>query len=220
MVFNLSLGFTGLTETSGSKCVKVHVSLCTTEAFFRYALNLVDTIRIDSQKAVLMTDGVKSSKDTLFFLASESEEEKEKKPKKPPVAPIKNGSPVKQKSVGGKVLRNQTRRAVQDEVHQTALAKLLQHQKDLHQNLQAEGLAKFSEDGMGASGKEGKGWKKFQSYKGEGALPSEVEKLRVWTNLHEGASLLICILRSSSIARRRPSFCRYMDSLFHSTSIR
>jgi hypothetical protein len=28
-------------------------------------------------------------------------------------------------------------------------------------------------------GKEGKGWKKFQSYKGDGALPSEVDKLRV-----------------------------------------
>lgn len=163
-----------------------------------------------------MTDGVKSSKDTLFFLANESEEEKEKKPKKPPVAPIKNGSPVKQKSVGGKVLRNQTRRAAQDEVHQTALAKLLQHQKELHQNLQAEGLAKFSEDGMGASGKEGKGWKKFQSYKGEGALPAEIEKLRVWSCFSEGAPLLIGILRSLSIVRLRLSFCRCMDLQSHS----
>ena len=146
----------------------------------RYALNLVDTIKVDADKAVLLTEGVKSSKDTLFFLTQDMDEETEKKStKKPPVKPLKNGSPVKQKTVAGKVLRNQTRRAAQDEVHQTALAKLIEHQKELHDNLQSQGLVRFSEDGVGSSGKEGKGWKKFQSYKGEGALPSEVERLRV-----------------------------------------
>jgi hypothetical protein len=33
------------------------------------------------------------------------------------------------------------------------------------------------------AGKEGKGWKKFLSYKGEGALPSEVDNLRVCFSL-------------------------------------
>lgn len=96
-----------------------------------------------------------------------------------PTAPTANGSPLKQKTIAGKVLRNQTRRAVQDEVHQTAAAKLIEHQRELHENLQAQGLAKFSENGVGSSGKEGKGWKKFQSYKGDGALPTEVDRLRV-----------------------------------------
>lgn len=146
----------------------------------RYALNLVDTIKVEAGKSSLMTDGIKSPKDTLFFLTPDSDEEKQKKAaKKAASAPLKNGTPIKQKTVGGKVLRNQTRRAVQDEVHQTALAKLIEHQRELHENLQTQGLAKFSEDGGGSSGKEGKGWKKFQSYKGEGALPSEVDRLRV-----------------------------------------
>ncbi|KAF8201718.1 FACT complex subunit SPT16 [Pholiota molesta] len=166
MIFNLSVGFTGLSDNSGQK----------------YALNLVDTVKIEAESTSLMTEGVKSPKDTLFFLTPESEEEKEKKPKRPPVAPLKNGSPAKAKTVGGKVLRNQTRRAAQDEVHQTALAKLIEHQRELHENLQAQGLAKASEEGAGSSGKEGKGWKKFQSYKGEGALPPEIEKLRIFVD--------------------------------------
>lgn len=81
--------------------------------------------------------------------------------------------------VAGKVLRNQTRRAAQDEVHTTAASRLAEHQRELHEKLQTDGTQRFSEDGGGTGGKEGKGWKKFQSYKGEGALPSEVDRLRV-----------------------------------------
>ncbi|KAF9567635.1 FACT complex subunit SPT16 [Agrocybe pediades] len=165
MVLNLSLGFSGLTDSSNQK----------------YALNLVDTVKVESGKSTLLTEGIKLPRETLFFLTPDSEEEvKEKKSnRKAPTAPLRNGSPAKVKTVGGKVLRNQTRRAVQDEVHQTALAKLIEHQRELHENLQTQGLAKYSQDGGGSSGKEGKGWKKFQSYKGEGALPSEVERLRI-----------------------------------------
>ena len=139
---------------------------------------MVDTIKVDEGKALLLTEGVKSPKDTLFFLTPESEDEKSSS-KKPPTVPLKNGPPIKQKTIGGKVLRNQTRRAAQDEVHQTAMAKLNEHQRELHENLQNQGLARFSEGGGGSGGKEGKGWKKFQSYKGEGALPRDVDRLRV-----------------------------------------
>lgn len=119
---------------------------------------------------------MRSPKDTLFFLNAESEEEK---PKKKPAAVANGSAAAKAKTVGGKVLRNQSRRAAQDEVHQTAMAKLIEHQRELHENLQSQGLARFSENGGGVGGKEGKGWKKFQSYKGEAGVPAEVEKLRV-----------------------------------------
>lgn len=122
---------------------------------------------------------MKSAKDTLFFLTPESDNEKEKPKKKPPVAPRTNGSPAKTKTVAGKVLRNQSRRATQDEVHKTAAARQAEHQRELHEKLQTDGLAKYSEEGDGAAGKEGKGWKKFQSYKGDIALPSEIDRLRV-----------------------------------------
>ncbi|KIK06643.1 hypothetical protein K443DRAFT_674303 [Laccaria amethystina LaAM-08-1] len=164
MIFNLDLGFSDLTDSNGQK----------------YSLHLADTVKIDTSASVLMTEGSKSPKDTLFFLNPESEDEKPKgKDKNRAFVPKANGSPTKQKTIAGKVLRNQTRRAAQDEVHQTALAKLIEHQRELHERLQAEGLQKFSEDGGGNGGKEGKGWKKFQSYKGEGALPMEVERLRI-----------------------------------------
>lgn len=164
MVFNLGLGFSDLTDQNGQK----------------YALHLVDTVRIDANKSVLLTDGVKHSKETLFFLDAGSDVD-EPKSKKAPTRSKVNGSPAKAKTIAGKVLRN-PRRAVQDEVHQTAASRLLEHQKELHEKLQEDGLAKFSEGGGGSSGKEGKGWKKFQSYKGEGALPDEVERLRIFVD--------------------------------------
>ncbi|KAJ6606562.1 FACT complex subunit SPT16 [Mycena vulgaris] len=160
MTFSLGLGFSELMDANNHK----------------YALQLVDTIKVESTKSVLLTDGTRSIKDTMFFLTPENAEEKPKK--KPPAIPRKNGSPPK-KTVAGKVLRNQTRRAAQDEVHQSASAKLAEHQRELHDQLQVVGLEKFSEAGEGKEGKEGKGWKKFQSYKGEAGLPGDVEKLRV-----------------------------------------
>ncbi|KAH7889938.1 FACT complex subunit SPT16 [Phlebopus sp. FC_14] len=168
MVFNLALGFTDLLDDTGKK----------------YALHLVDTVRIGPDKSALLTEGVKSPKDTLFFLntADVDDEKPSKAAKQPPVKPLVNGSPVKNKTVGGKVLRNKTRSAAQEEVLMTTAAKIKEHQAELHANLQAEGLAKYSEDGGRHGEKEGKGWKRFQSYKGEGALPKEVEALRIFVD--------------------------------------
>ena len=146
-------------------------------------MNLVDTIKIEVGKASLLTEGTKSPQEAFFFLTDDSDSDKPKKNGKKPTVPTANGSPLKQKTIAGKILRNQSRRAVQDEVHQTAAARLIEHQRELHENLQTQGLAKFSENGVGSSGKEGKGWKKFQSYKGDGALPTEIDRLRVGLDL-------------------------------------
>jgi nucleosome binding factor SPN SPT16 subunit len=190
MIFNLSLGFTGLSD-AGSQKFGIHSPVTASSdflsfIFYRYALNLVDTIKIEVEKASLLTEGTKSPQAAFFFLTNDSELEKpQKNGKKAPMVPTANGSSLKQKTIAGKVLRNQSRRAVQDEVHQTATVRLIEHQRELHENLQAQGIAKFSENGVGFSGKEGKGWKKFQSYKGDGALPTEVDRLRVSLNLFE-----------------------------------
>ncbi|KAF7295261.1 FACT complex subunit SPT16 [Mycena indigotica] len=170
MVISLGLGFTDLVDASGKK----------------YALQLVDTIKVESSKSTLLTDGTRSVKDTMFFLTPEDEVE-EKPRKKAPTVPR---SPVK-KTAGGKVLRNQPRRT-QDEVHQSAAAKLAEHQREIHRELQTRGLAKFSEEGAAQEGKEGKGWKKFQSYKGEGGLPPEVERLRIFVD-RKGQSVILPI---------------------------
>ena len=135
-------------------------------------------MKVGQDKGICITEGVKSTKDTLFYLTREDSEE-EKVPKKPPTRQNGNVSPVKNKTAGGKVLRNKTRSAAQEEAMQSTNAKIAEHQKELHQQLQEQGLARYSEEGDGANGKEGKSWKKFQSYKGEAALPKEVEGLRV-----------------------------------------
>lgn len=159
---------------------------------FRYALHLVDTIKIGLEKGIPLTDGVKTVKDTLFFETNNADDSMSgKPPKKPPVKPLKNGmpSPAKNKTVGGKVLRTKTRSAAQEEVLMTTAAKIREHQIELHAQLQAEGLEKHSEDGGGTAGKEGKGWKRFQSYKGEAALPKEVESLKVCLSRYSSMGL-------------------------------
>ncbi|KDQ60609.1 hypothetical protein JAAARDRAFT_31568 [Jaapia argillacea MUCL 33604] len=167
MVFNLALGFQDLEEEGGKK----------------YALHLVDTVKVDHEKGLLLTDGVKAVKETLFFLnPAEDIKAPVKEAKKAPSKPIVNGSPVKNKTVGGKVLRNKTRSAAQEEVLQSTMAKIAEHQRELHNQLQVEGLAKYSEGAGGTGGKEGKTWKRFQSYKGEAALPKEAESLRIFVD--------------------------------------
>ncbi|KAL1947960.1 hypothetical protein VTO73DRAFT_13684 [Trametes versicolor] len=168
MVFNLVLGFTGLEE--GGK---------------KYALQLVDTVLVGADKATCLTTGVKSVKDTLFFLnQDEAEGQPSKAPaKKAPTAKANgNASPTKHKTAGGKVLRNKTRSAAQEDSVQSMSAKIAEHQRELHGRLHQEGLVRFSESGGGLGGKEGKGWKRFQSYKGEAGLPREVETLRIYVD--------------------------------------
>ncbi|KAI0048191.1 FACT complex subunit SPT16 [Auriscalpium vulgare] len=165
MVFNVSIGFADLEDQDKKK----------------YALQLIDTVKVGQDKGIFLTEGVKSTKDTLFYLTRDDQEEKPTK--KPPAAKVNgNASPVKNKTAGGKVLRNKTRSAAQEDAVQTAGAKIADHQKEVHRLLQEEGLAKYSEEGGSGTGKEGKGWKRFQSYKGEVGLPKEVESLRIFVD--------------------------------------
>ncbi|THH10989.1 hypothetical protein EW146_g8192 [Bondarzewia mesenterica] len=167
MVFNLSLGFQDLEDKDKKK----------------YALQLVDTVKIGHDKAICLTEGVKSTKDTLFYLTPDEGEEETKPAKKLPTKPVNGGaSPMKNKTAGGKVLRNKTRSAAQEEVLHSTATKIKEHQRELHQALQSEGLAKHSEEGGGGGGKEGKGWKRFQSYKGEAGLPEGAESLRIYVD--------------------------------------
>jgi nucleosome binding factor SPN SPT16 subunit len=140
-------------------------------------------VKIDKDKAILLTEGVKSTRDTLFFLTLQDEDDRKQardaKASASKCATNGNPSPTKSKTVGGKVLRNKTRSAAQEEVITSVVAKMAEHQKELHARLQDEGLSKYSEEAGGTGGKEGKGGKKFLSYKGEGALRQEAESLRV-----------------------------------------
>lgn len=145
---------------------------------------LVDTVKVDHEKGICLTDCIKQSKHALFYLNTSSGDEedtaKASTSRKPPTKPVNgHGSPAKNKVAGGKVLRQKTRGAAAEDVVATTTARIAEHQKELHAARQRDGLAKYSEEGVGTGNKEGKGWKRFQSYKGEGGLPKEVESLRV-----------------------------------------
>jgi len=187
MAFILSLGFQDLVDDQGQKYASPISSLCSPLILFlvRYALQLNDTVIINNKRpATCLTDGLKKPKHVMFFSEDGSEEEDTKAPTKK--GANGNPSPLKNKTAGGKVLRNKTRNAGQEEVTQSTAAKIAVHQRELHAQLHKNGLAKYSESGSGAGGKEGQGWKKFQSYKGELGLPKEVESLRVSVIFSEG----------------------------------
>ncbi len=155
-------------------------------------MQINDSVKIGQDKGICITEGVKSAKDTLFYLTRDDSEE-EKVRQKPPTKTNGNASPVKNKTAGGKVLRNKTRSAAQEEAMQSTSAKIAEHQKELHNQLQEQGLTTYSEEGGGTNGKEGKAWKKFQSYKGEAGLPKEIETLRVRRDLFTCVTTLIPI---------------------------
>jgi len=221
MTFILSLGFQDLADDQGQKYGMRNSPLRTPLMLFpvRYALQLNDTVIVNSKRpATCLTDGLKKPKHVMFFSDDGSEEEDT-------AAPTKKGtngnqSPLKNKTAGGKVLRNKTRNAGQEEAAQST-AKIAVHQRELHAQLHKSGLAKYSESGSGAGGKEGQGWKKFQSYKGELGLPKEVEGLRVSTVFpHGDGKPSFAFLRSSLTEKRRPLFCPFMVSPSLSISTR
>jgi nucleosome binding factor SPN SPT16 subunit len=149
---------------------------------YRYALQLADTIRVEDTRSALLTAGVSGTRDTMFYINQEQEKKPEKSTKQAPTKPPPKSSPMKNKTAGGKVLRNKTRSAAQDEVLHSTAAKIHEHQRELHAALQADGIAKYSEEGEGTGKNEAKSWKRFQSYKGEAGLPREVESLRIFVD--------------------------------------
>jgi len=63
----------------------------------RYALHLVNTVHVGPDKAIFLTDGAKSSTDTLFYLnlAEDLDDgHTSKSARNPPTKPSQNDSPV------------------------------------------------------------------------------------------------------------------------------
>ena len=214
MAFILSLGFQDLLDDQEQKYGSLAL-ICVplTLLPIRYALQLNDAVIVNSKRpATCLTDGLKKPKHVMFFSDDGTEEEDPKASAKKGVNG--NPSPSKHKTAGGKVLRNKTRHAGQEEAAHSTATKIAEHQKELHAQLHKNGLAKYSEGGSGAGGKEGQGWKKFQSYKGELGLPKEVESLRVRRTIFRSHGKPDFSFRFSLIEKRRPLSCRFMASLY------
>ncbi|CAZ80542.1 unnamed protein product [Tuber melanosporum] len=135
-----------------------------------YSLVLTDTIKVTPGDPIVFTGGCsKDLKETAFYFKDEEPEQKvkEKKPAPKP-APAKNTAVLKAK------LRGERK-----EVDEGAEQKRREHQKELAQQKQEEGLARYAEGDAVGDGKGKKAIKRFESYKRENQLPLSVADLKI-----------------------------------------
>lgn len=111
----------------------------------RYMSHL-DTVQVGPDKVIFLTNGIKSSKEMLFFLNTAKNDNKKpsRAAKPPPIKSIINDSTVKNKTVTGKVLCNKMHSATQEEVLQMMASRIKEHQADLHAGLQVTSLSKHT----------------------------------------------------------------------------
>ncbi|PCH40564.1 hypothetical protein WOLCODRAFT_150624 [Wolfiporia cocos MD-104 SS10] len=126
----------------------------------KYSLQLVNTVQVNTNKAVCLTSGVKLIKDKMFFLNQDVNSDRQSlAPAKKVLATKLNGNalPMKNKTAGRKVFQNKTHSVVQEELIQLMRAKITEHQHELHTCLQMDGLKKYLEGRGGMGRNKGKG---------------------------------------------------------------
>jgi nucleosome binding factor SPN SPT16 subunit len=135
-----------------------------------YSLVIADTVRVTASKAAVFTREAAYDLDTVSFFFKDDEEEAPA-PKSKPKKDSHIGA-VAQSNIVGKRLR-QDRAANQDAEKE---AQRREHQKELHQRKQRDGLAKYNK-GIGAlNGTEEKKFKRFQSYRRDEEIPDRFTK--------------------------------------------
>ena len=140
----------------------------------KYSLFLADTVRVlGKQDAASFTKEASSEIGTVSFYFKDEEEEaapKEKSKKKDPkVGAVASNNIVKTK------LRADRGKVVDD----GAEAKRREHQKELSEKKQREGMATYSEATGDANGIQQKKFKKFESYKRDNQFPTRVNDLAI-----------------------------------------
>ncbi|RMZ81270.1 hypothetical protein DV737_g2619, partial [Chaetothyriales sp. CBS 132003] len=131
-----------------------------------YSLMLADTVRVARQDAVVFT------KDAATDLDSRKGEEEKKKKRA-------GSSAVATSNITSSRLRNANRA---DNAKEEEEARRREHQKELAQRKQREGLDKYAEATGNVNGDTEKKFKKFESYKRETQLPSRIKDLVVYVD--------------------------------------
>ena len=135
-----------------------------------YSLVLTDTIKVTPGDPIVFTGGCsKDLKETAFYFKDEEPEQKVKEKK-----PVPKPTPAKNTAVLKAKLRGERK-----EVDEGAEQKRREHQKELAQQKQEEGLARYAEGDAVGDGKGKKAIKRFESYKRENQLPLSVADLRI-----------------------------------------
>lgn len=138
-----------------------------------YSLLISDTVRIRREApTVVFTNAAPSDLESTSFFFKDDVEEEPKEPKAKAKKDSKVGA-VASTNITKTKLRAE-RNTQQDE---GAEARRRQHQKELAQKKQAEGLERYSEATGDQNGVTQKKFKRFESYKRDNQLPSRVKDL-------------------------------------------
>ena len=173
MTFNITTGFTNLENPNAKDKMKDGT----------YALMLSDTVRVTSTgEAFCFTrEAPRDMESASFFFNDSEEEEKKPKAKKDPRAGAvvtSNITKTRLRGAGG-ATQNEEKEAVRRE-----------HQKELHEKKQREGLEKYTEGHGNLNGTEEKKFKRFESYKRDGLFPPKVKDLAVVVDAKNSSIIL------------------------------
>lgn len=167
-----------------TKVLKDGMTLCITTGFAdienpnpqdkkskTYSLYIVDTIRIrrDQDAANFTSQAPADTGSTCFFFKDEEEEPqpKQKSKKDPKVGAV----------AASNITKTKLRAERTTQVDEGAEARRREHQKELAQKKQQEGLAQYSEAVGDENGVAQKKFKKFESYKRDNQFPLKVKDL-------------------------------------------
>ncbi|ORX52677.1 SPT16-domain-containing protein [Hesseltinella vesiculosa] len=173
MVLNVSLGFADLVNND-AKDAKDKT----------YSLLLVDTMRVTDRLPVVLTDSSKRLGDISFFFGDEDDKDAmdlEDAPAKKKKTRADASSSAAATAAAGPtktaILRSKFRSEEQDD--DTKEQKRSEHQKQLFAQKQADGLAKFSENGPTGQQENKVEFRRFESYRSEQKLPREIQRLQI-----------------------------------------
>jgi nucleosome binding factor SPN SPT16 subunit len=138
-----------------------------------YSLVLTDTVRVTQGEPVVFTGDAPSDVDATSFFFKDDEEE----------APAPKQKEKKDKSVGAvattNIVKSKLRAERTTQVDEGAEARRREHQKELQQKKQKEGLARFANATGNTNGVAVKKFKRFESYKRDDQFPSKVRDLAI-----------------------------------------
>lgn len=141
-----------------------------------YSLLLMDTIRIARSDSVVFTKDASTDLDSIeFYFKDDEEDVKPKQEKK------KAGASA---IVTSNIKSNRTRGANRtDNKKEEEDVRRREHQKELAEKKQREGMDRFSEATGALNGEDEKKFKKFESYKRDSQLPTRIKDMIVWVDV-------------------------------------
>ena len=150
-----------------------------------YSLVLCDTVRVTrNAEPVVFTKEALTDLDSIEFYFKDDEEESKPKQEK---AKKSGASAIVTSNIKSSRLRGANR---QDNAKEEEEARRREHQKELAQRKQREGLEKYSEATGDMNGENEKKFKKFESYKRDGQLPPRAKDLVVCVDLKASTVIL------------------------------